>query len=136
VLFRDGATHGLTVIETKAYEHNVAAAMNSCAVFFGEIDDGVHNPRLRQVVSTLRSELDDQANISDGLWKDRRCYFPNVHYDHANAVDWAAARAEFALLKPGPANIFVMPHAIADFSGFFTQLADQMRVEADTLSNV
>jgi hypothetical protein len=136
VLFQDGAVHGLSVIETKAYEHNVTAAMNSCVAFFGQIDGGAHNPRLRQIVSTLRSGLANQAHISDGLWKDRRCYFPNVHYDNANAVDWAAAREDFAPLVPGPANIFVMPHAIAGFSQFFTEIADQMRTEADTLNNV
>jgi hypothetical protein len=136
VLFHDGVTHGLSVIETKAYENNVTAAMNSCIVFFREIDGGLHNPRLRQIVSTLRGELADQAHISDGLWKDRRCYFPNVHYDNANLVDWGTARAEFVRLVPGPANIFIMPHAIAGFSQFFTQIADQMRIEAHTLSNV
>jgi hypothetical protein len=136
VLFHDGVTHGLSVIETKAYENNVTAAMNSCIVFFGQIDEGLHNPRLRQIVSTLRGELADQAHISDGLWKDRRCYLPNVHYDNNNPVDWGVAREDFAPLVPGPANIFIMPHAITGFSHFFTQIADQMRLEAFALSNV
>jgi len=136
VLFHDGATHGLSVIETKAYENDVGAAMVSCIGFFGQIDGGLHNPRLRQVVSMLRAELADQAHISDGLWKNRRCYLPNVHYDNANPIDWAAERTDFAPLVPGPANIFVMPHAITGFSQFFTQIADQMRIEARALSNV
>ncbi len=138
VLFHDGATYGLSIIETKAYETNIGAAMNSCVRFFGDIDEGTHNLRLRHAVSVLRAEVEAQNQhlISDGLWKNRRCYVPNVHYDDASPADWTAARADFAPLVPGAANIYVMPHAITGFSQFFTGVADRMRVEAEALSHV
>ena len=136
VLFQDGATYGLSIIETKAYENNVGAAMSLCVRLFGEIDEGVHNVRLRQLVGALRAGLAAQGSISDGLWKNRRCYFSNVHYDDVNQIDWTSARADFAPLVPGGPNIYVMPHAITGFSQFFTQVADRMRAEAEELSNV
>jgi hypothetical protein len=135
VIYRADDSFGLSIIETKAYPSNVGGAIHSSIVYFREIDDGTHSLRLRQLISTMRAGFPaaDQNAISATLWKTRRCYLPNPHYDVAHAPDWSTPRPALRDLVPGPTNVYIMPHAILGFSVFFDAIASEMRNAAAAL---
>ena len=132
--YRNGAI-GLSIVETKAYQTDVAGAMHSSTVYFREIEEGGHGVRLRHLIATLRGGLpaNNQPSFSDALWKKTRCYLPNPHYDAAHGPDWATARPSLGALVPGAANVYVMPHAISGFTAFFEAISEEMRAAANSL---
>jgi hypothetical protein len=134
VLYRTNGTFGLSIIESKAYPDNIGNAVHNSIVFFREVDSGVHSLRIRQVISVMRAQLAqaDQGRISQTLWEDRRNYFANPHYNAAQIQNWTRARPALSQLTPGPRGVFLMPHAIQGFDGFFNEIAAEMR--AVTLS--
>lgn len=135
VIYRTNGAFGLSIVETKAYPADVGGAIHSSVVYFREIDDGGHALRLRQLISNMRGSLPaaDQGAVSDTLWKKSRCYLPNPHYEGTHAPDWSTPRPSLGKLVPGPANIYVMPHAITGFGAFFDAVSDEMRTAAATL---
>jgi len=135
VLYRGAAGYGLSIVESKAYESAVNAALARSAAYFREIDDGKHSVQLRQVMSVLRKEVPaaDQSQVSLLLWQQRRTYIPNPHYDAAHAVDWGNARPSLAKLVPGAAGVLVMPHGISSFASYFEMIATEMRAAALSL---
>jgi hypothetical protein len=129
VLYRANGAFGLSIIESKAYPDNVGNAIHSSIVFFREVDNGIHSLRIRQMISVMRAQLAqaDQEHISQMLWEDRRTYFANPHYEAAQPQNWTNARPALSQLVPGPQGVFLMPHAIQGFDGFFNEIAAEMR---------
>jgi hypothetical protein len=129
VLYSTDGVFGFSIIESKAYPHNVGNAVQNSLVFFREVDHGIHSLRIRQLISVMRAQLAqaDQDRISQTLWEDRRRYFANPHYDAAHIQNWTNPRPALAQLTPGPNGVFLMPHAIQGFDVFFDEIATEMR---------
>jgi hypothetical protein len=129
VLYRTGNNFGISVVESKAYEENVGNAIQNSIEFFREVDRGDHAVRIRQAISIMRAYLPDeeQGKISQTLWRERRCYIANPHYESAHAPNWTHPRPALAALAPGPASVFIMPHGIQGFDVFFEAVAAEMR---------
>lgn len=134
-IYRTPDAFGVSFVESKAYENDPNKAINKATVFFGEIDDGKHDERIRQVVATMRASMpaSQQQAVSPSLWKDVRAYLPNPHYDGARAMDWTNARPSFAKLRVPRDRILIMPHAVPQFSQFFDAVATAMRRFVATL---
>lgn len=132
VIFSQGQTFGLSIIESKAYTEDVSGALQSSLGYFKRIDAGDHSLALRQLVSVMRGQIPsiDQSKISETLWKTLRCYMPNPHFEAEHALQWTTPRPAFGKLIPGPKNIFIMPHGIIGCLEFFECVAEGMREAA------
>ncbi|WP_147443424.1 hypothetical protein [Corallococcus sp. AB011P] len=129
---------GMSFIECKAYEKNPNGAISDAVRFFRDFDNGRHDARARQTLSTLREALpaDQQKLVSPSLWKDVRAYLPNPHYDATIAMDWTNPRPSFGDLAIKKEQIALMPHAVTDFSAFFDAIGASMLKIAEGFSNV
>lgn len=128
-IYRDGTQYGLAIVECKAYEADPNGAINDAVKTFRQIDNGKHDSRIRQFVATVRSALPSaqQDQISPSLWKDLRLYVPNPHYDETKKpMNWTNKRTSFAELGVPADRVIVMPHAIAQFTAFFDDVANAM----------
>ncbi len=129
VLYRAQNGFGVSIVESKAYEENVGNAIQNSIEFFREVDRGDHAVRIRQAISVMRAFVpqDDQEEISQTLWQERRCYIANPHYEAVHGPNWTHPRPALAALTPGPGSIYVMPHGIQGFDAFFEAVAGEMR---------
>jgi len=129
------AEFGVSVVECKAYENDANKAISNAVSFFRAFDSGEHDTRIRQVVAQMRDLLPEakQRAISPSLWKRRRSYVPNPHYDAKNVIDWDNTRSSFSRLG---SPVIVMPHAVQDFSSFFDQVGVAMMRFALSVQNV
>lgn len=135
-IYRSGVdSFGVSFVESKAYANNPNKAINHAVAFFGEVDNGKHDMRLRTVVASMRSGMpaEQQQLVSLSLWKDIRAYVPNPHYDSAQVMDWTNARPSFNELRVPKDRILIMPHAISKFAQFFDDIAAAMRSFVKTL---
>lgn len=134
-IYQSGNTFGVSFVESKAYANNPNKAISNATTFFGEIDEGKHDGRIRQVVAAMRAgmPLARQQDVSPSLWKDMRAYVPNPHYDGAMAMDWTNERRSFAKLVVPRDRILIMPHAVPAFSQFFDDVGAAMRRFVATL---
>jgi len=123
---KENGTLGMSFVETKAYCNEPNAAISDAVVMFKAIESGVHDTRLRQLVTAFRSILGEPycRQLSFTLWKDERTLIPNPHYEVVGAtVQWGRRRPSFAGLA---APVIIMPHGVNDFAGFFDRVADEM----------
>lgn len=127
---KGNGTLGMSFVETKAYCNDPNAAISDAVVMFKAIEAGVHDTRLRQLVTAFRSILAEphRRQLSFALWKDERTLVPNPHYEAVGAtVQWRRRRPSFAGLA---APVIIMPHGVNDFAGYFDRLADEMQLKA------
>ncbi len=131
-IYRSNGAFGLSLVESKAYAQDPNKAISDAVAFFRDVDAGIHDTRIRQVVAGMRSALpkDLQDAISPSLWKAHRTYIPNPHYDISVAKDWSNARPSLNGLK---APVHIMPHQVDTFATFFDNVADAMRSFAASL---
>lgn len=125
---------GISIIETKAYKDNPNAAISDAVIMFKSIECGVHDTRLRQIVTLFRSIIEDthKEQLSLSLWKNERTMIPNPHYDATGStVRWTRRRSVFSDIK---APVIIMPHRIHGFNAFFDEVANKMRIKARELS--
>ena len=61
---------GLLIVESKAYKNDPNGAINDAVKFFLEVDNGLHDTRMRQIVQGIRSHLSDEHKnaISPSFW--------------------------------------------------------------------
>lgn len=137
-LYYTGSEFGVSIVESKAYEKRPKQAVTHAIKFFRSIDAGGLDERLRQVVSQMRDALPPrkQRDISPSLWKHRRTYIPNPHYDSSNPVSWSKERRSFAKLRVPKEHIFIMPNALPNFGNFFDALSAEMLRFAKKIENV
>lgn len=134
-LYQDGDTFGISIIETKAYPNHPNGAINDAVRFYRGVDKEEFSLKIRQAIQLMRTSLPEgeQEKISAELWRQTRCYVPNPHYDAGNVMNWNNTRSSFKSLTPAADRIFIMPHAIAAFSGFFDAIAAEMLAYAKLL---
>lgn len=137
-IFKSASEVGVTFVESKAYERDPNGAINSAVSFYKDLEAGKHDSRARQVIQTLREALpaSEQGQVSLSLWKHRRAYVPNPHYDAAISIDWTHARPSFGGLGVGRQDIVVMPNCLPAFRAFFDAVADAMLRFAQGLPHV
>lgn len=126
----DGSSVGLSFIETKAYSYSPNKAIADAVSMHAAIERGVHDARLRQVLSNMRSYLDvsEKPLVKASLWKNECMHIPNPHYESEGAtVNWDRERRVFSGLKH---PVTVMPHAISGFDAFFDEMGDMMLLRA------
>jgi hypothetical protein len=123
---KEDGTLGMSFVETKAYKNNPNAAISDAVTMFKAIEGGVHDTRLRQMVTSFRSVINDEykQKLSLSLWKNERTLIPNPHYDAScTTVQWTRRRSAFSTLK---APVIIMPHCVTDFDNFFDAIASKM----------
>lgn len=125
----DSSTLGLSFVETKAYKDNPSQAISRAASYFKELDEGIHDSRIRQSVLAIRDAMpgSQQTLITGSLWNRLRTYIANPHYDSSAVIDLKEKRPSFERLLVPRDNIFVMPHIIKDFDVFFETVSEEMR---------
>lgn len=125
---------GMSFVETKAYKNDPNKAISDAVSMFNAIEAGKHNNRLRQLVTTVRSMIEEphKSRLSTSLWKDERVLIPNPHYESVDArVHWHHQRNIFQDLK---APVVIMPHPITGFDDYFDRVADQMRLKSQEVA--
>jgi hypothetical protein len=134
IYVKDNGTLGMSFIETKAYKNNPNQAISDAVSMFDAIEAGKHNNRLRQLVTTVQSMIDEphKSQLSTSLWKNESILIPNPHYEAAEArVQWHHQRNIFQELN---APVVIMPHPITDFDDYFDRVADQMRIKSQEVA--
>lgn len=125
---------GMSFIETKAYKDNPNHAISDAVAMFKAIEAGEYDTRLRQLVTSLRSVIDEpyRGQLTASLWKNERTLIPNPHYESSGAtVQWSRRRAVFSDLE---APVIVMPHSIVEYDDFFDDVADEMLSKAQEIA--
>lgn len=131
---KDNGTLGMSFVETKAYKNNPNQAISDAVSMFDAIEEGKHNNRLRQLVTTVHSMIEEphKSRLSTSLWKNERILIPNPHYESVEArVQWHHQRNVFQELK---APVVIMPHPITGFDDYFNRVADQMRLKSQEVA--
>lgn len=126
---------GMSLVETKAYRNDPNGAISDAVKTLKDIEEGKHNTRLRQLVTSFRAVMEDTYKqlLSPSLWKNERALVPNPHYEANEAtVNWGRKRTVFSGLS-GP--VVVMPHAINGYDAFFDEIARTMRIKAEEFAN-
>src|SRR3989339_132174 len=127
---KEDGSLGMSFVETKAYKNNPNGAISDAVTMLKAIDAGMHDTRLRQMVTSFRSVIDDEykQKLSLSLWKNERTLIPNPHYDSScTTVQWTRRRPAFSALK---APVVIMPHCITDYDDFFDEVASEMLIKA------
>jgi hypothetical protein len=138
-LFLSEGLLGMSAVETKAYEKNPDKALNDAVGTFRKMDQGEFDQRARQIVALLREAMasEEQALVSPSLWRQRRAYIANPHYDSSTGANWTGKRPSFS---PWPNEIVfgacIMPHPIDGFAAYFDRLAERMWEIANELSSM
>ncbi|MDR4504433.1 MAG: hypothetical protein MRK01_06510 [Candidatus Scalindua sp.] len=130
---RDDGILGMSFVETKAYRNNPNEAISKAVIMFESIEAGVHDTRLRQVITSFNSVIEKpyKQQLSLSLWKNERTLIPNPHYEaNGVTVQWGRPRTAFNDLT---APVVVMPHAVDDFDAFFDEISSFMRIKAEEL---
>lgn len=120
---------GLSLVETKAYRSDPNKAISDAVAMLKSIEDGVHDTRLRQMITSFRSVINEPHKqlLSLSLWKNERTLIPNPHYEANGAsVQWHHRRSVFSDLS---APVVIMPHGVVGYDAFFDAVADEMRLK-------
>ena len=124
---------GLSLVETKAYRNNPNGAIGDAVRMLEAVEDGEHDTRLRQMVTSFRPVIEEayREQLSSSLWKNERTLIPNPHYEvNGTNIQWSRRRHVFSSLI---APVVVMPHAVAGYDRFFDAVAGAMLIEAEEL---
>ncbi len=136
-IYEEDGDPALAVGEAKASRDNGPALLNDAAAFFDEIDKGKRGVEIRQEVHALKHVLPDgiRRKIGDSLWRERCCYLPVIV--HLNGIDPASDHVRLGGLVPAPPGKRLLAIRIADFHGFFDDVANAARDSfAELLPNV
>lgn len=131
---KEDGSLGMSFVETKAYRDNPNRAITDAVAMFKAIETGKHDTRLRQMVTSFRSVIDEQhmEQLYLSLWKNERILIPNPHYEATDVtVRWRRRRAVFRELT---AHVVVMPHGVNDYDAFFDVVASEMRRKAQEVA--
>jgi hypothetical protein len=138
-LFEQDNQLGMSAVETKALENYPDKALSEAVDGFRKMDDGVFDQRGRQVVALLREAMtaQDQARVSVSLWKERRAYIANPHYDTSTGVTWSGKRPSLSSWPTATViGACIMPNPIEGFAAYFDRLAERMYVIAQELASL
>jgi hypothetical protein len=126
-IYEDGNVPIVALGEAKASRDDGSARLTEAAGFFREIDQGDYDVDVRNNLATLKGVLPpDLANqVSDSLWRDRRCYVPTIV--HEVAFSATADRETLARLTPPVVCRRVVVCRLAAFHTFFDNVSDAMR---------
>ncbi len=118
---------GMSFVETKAYRNNPNGAISDAVNMLKAIEDGEHDTRLRQMVTSFRAVIDEpyRQQLSSSLWKNERTLIPNPHYEARGAtVQWSRNRRASFLNLIAP--VIIMPHCVNGYDSFFDKVAHDM----------
>lgn len=119
--------------ETKASRDRGSDELTNACDLFDEVDAGAYGPDLRNSIDFLADVLPPHLadQVSDSLWRDRRCYVPAVL--HQTEFDATVPRPRLARLAPTADRKRVLVLRFADFDGFFNAVAAAMPGVVDEL---
>ncbi len=130
---RNNGVMGMSFVETKAYRNDPNGAISDAVTMFESIEAGKHDTRLRQVITSFSSVIEEpyKQQLSLSLWKNERTLIPNPHYEASGAtVQWGLSRTVFSDLT---APVVIMPHAVDSYDEFFEEISSSMRIKAEEL---
>lgn len=130
---------GMSAVETKAYEKYPDKALSDAVDGFRKMDKGEFDQRGRQIVALLREAMttQDQERLSVSLWKERRAYIANPHYDAATDATWSGKRPSLSSWPTATVvGACVMPNPIEGFAAYFDRLAERMYEIAQELASL
>jgi hypothetical protein len=133
-LYIDGADLTVAVGESKASRKSGSTELTNAAGMFAKIDAAEYGVELRTVLAGLRPVIPPQytTQVSDSLWRDRRCYLPFILHERPFPLD--KNRPSLSQLKPSAAQKRLVAIRIGDFYDFFDAVADEMRSCAQNLA--
>lgn len=119
--------------ETKASSDRGSDELTNACDLFDEVDAGAYGPDLRNTIDLLADVLPQHLldQVSDSLWRDRRCYIPAVL--HQAEFDAATPRPRLARLVPTADRKRVLVLRFANFDVFFDAVAAAMPGVVDEL---
>jgi hypothetical protein len=126
-LYVDGADLTVAVGESKASRNSGSDELTNAAGMFAKIDAADYGVELRTVLAGLRPVIPPQytTQVSDSLWRDRRCYLPFILHEEPFRLD--KNRRSLRRLEPTAAHKRLVAIRILDFYDFFDAIADEMR---------
>jgi hypothetical protein len=123
----------VAVGETKASCDHGSDELTRACDLFDDVDAGAYGPDLRNALDVLADVLPPHLadQVSDGLWRDRRCYVPAVL--HQTVFDASLPRPRLARLVPGVQRKRVLVLRFRALGVFFDAVAERMPSAVDEL---